>query len=357
MAKKSNRTLIGIFVVGAVALVVGAVVIFGSGRFLRQLPKFVMFFEGSVKGLDVGAPVVFRGVKVGSVIEMELRADPETFAIWIPVVVEIHRERFKLDPAKVQRAGFERDARKNLPRLIEHGLRAQLQTESLVTGKLLIELDFHPDKPAKFMETDITYPQIPTIPSTMQELTATIKELPLKELVSKIAQTVDGINDVVQSADLSASAANLNHLMEDARKLLQDVDEKVEPLATRLDETLGDYGKLARGMDAKVEPLGDTAKVTLENYGKLARDLDARIATLTENIDKTLAAAEGVLQEGRKALADADQFIAQDSPLYQELVRTMREFSSTARSIRALTDYLKRHPEALIRGKGGTGAK
>jgi paraquat-inducible protein B len=276
--------------------------------------------------------------------------------IWIPVVVEIDPERFKLEQA-AKMAGFKRDPRKNLPRLIERGLRAQLQTESFVTGKLLIQLDFYPDKPARIVETDIPYPQIPTIPSTMEQLAATIKELPLKDLVSKIAQTVDGINDVVQSADLSDSAANLNHLMEDARKLLEHLDNKVDPLASRLNETLGDYGKLARGVDAKVAPLADTADVALREYTNLARGLDAKMEILTENIDKTLAAAEEVLLEGKESLAETGQFIAPDAPLYQELLRTMREFSSTARSIRALTDYLKLHPEALIRGKGGTGAR
>src|SRR4030042_3764548 len=139
MSKQANKTMIGAFVVGATALVVAGVLVFGSAKFLKERHPFVMYFDGSVQGLDVGASVVFRGVKVGTVTDIELRTDPVNLTIQIPVFIEIEMDRLK----RTGTLPLKRTPAEGMKLLVERGLRAQLELQSLVTGKLLVNLDFH----------------------------------------------------------------------------------------------------------------------------------------------------------------------------------------------------------------------
>ena len=146
MSKQANKTVIGIFVVVAIALVVAAVLILGSGKFFKQTLKAVCYFEGSVGGLNIGAPVVFRGVRIGSVTDVILRFDTKKLVFVIPVYIEIEPDKFSVIGVRPKQLG------ENLKTFIDRGLRASLETQSIVTGQMQVGLDFKPDKPAKFAE-------------------------------------------------------------------------------------------------------------------------------------------------------------------------------------------------------------
>ena len=137
MAKQANRMMIGGFVVLAVIIMAASLVVFGSGKFFKKTNKYVLYFDESVKGLSVGAPVLFQGVQVGSVTSIILQADLVKMKTQIPVLIEIEPDRWKV------RAG-ERNYRKVAAKLIEMGLRAQLIMQSFITGQLMIQLDFYP---------------------------------------------------------------------------------------------------------------------------------------------------------------------------------------------------------------------
>src|SRR5260221_8187589 len=148
MGKKINPTLIGLFVVGAIAVAVGGVIVFGSGQYFKHTEKFVMFFPGSVNGLSIGAPVKFKGVDIGSVTDIRLvmhRDQDVDQQLTIPVYVETNPSKISVDGTRLEMTDP-----KNLALLIEHGLRAQLQSQSLVTGMLFVQIDFFP-------ETEVTY--------------------------------------------------------------------------------------------------------------------------------------------------------------------------------------------------------
>src|SRR5215831_9498547 len=140
MAKKANPKLIGGFVIGAIALALVGVIAFGGGKFLSPKVTAVLFFRASsLSGLDVGSPVTFRGVKIGSVTSLAIKYDVDQQTLQIPVHIEI-----ELD--KVEIVSGHRDI-KNFQALIERGLRGQLVVQSLVTGQASIEFNFHPDTP------------------------------------------------------------------------------------------------------------------------------------------------------------------------------------------------------------------
>ena len=147
MSASGNKTVIGAFVLGALVLAIGGIVALGSGLLFTEKYDCVMFFENSVSGLEVGAPVVFRGVPIGSVKEISIDADPAHLHFYIPVVVEILGGKVKLSVPKSQTQDKNlMDAEKSndgnfLKNLIDKGLRAQLITQSFVTGQLAVSLD------------------------------------------------------------------------------------------------------------------------------------------------------------------------------------------------------------------------
>jgi paraquat-inducible protein B len=326
MSKPVNKTLIGVFVVGAVALAVAAVLVFGSGKFFGPEKKFVMFFDGSVKGLSVGAPVIFRGVKVGEVDDIKLRFNPKDLTAVIPVYIDI-------DPRKLTvPEEFEplvKKAEKKyvyIQPLIEKGLKAQLQLQSFVTGQLMINLDFYPDKPIKLIGLEKRYPEIPTVPTTMEELTKTLQDLKLEDLYKKIMLTVEGVEKLVNSPVLLESISSVDQAAKDVGKLTRDLDSQVNPLMAELKST------------------SEAASRTMLQVEKVFSSKDG----VPAQIGETLKTADNALKQAEKTLATAQGFAADNG---YELNRALKELSASARSVRSLADYLERHPEALLKGK------
>ena len=305
MSKQANKTLIGAFVVGAVVLVVAGVAIFGSGKFFTKTREYVMYFDGSLRGLSIGSPVAFKGVKIGSVTHIKIRIEgKEVTNIRTPVFIEIESDRIAKTSADPELQEFiEKDRTyKVMDILVKRGLRAQLVSQSLVTGQLIVAFDFRPDTPINLVGGDPKYKEIPTIPSTMEELTETIKELPLKELVDQLLKVVKDIDTVVNSPELKGSISSLHETLKSASELVQNVDRQVDPMLSTIKETF-----------------------------------------------ETATAA---LTQAKNTLVSLEERTAEDSTLRYEFDNTLQELSGAARSIRVLADYLQRHPESLLRGKG-----
>src|SRR3989442_7853685 len=159
MARRANPALIGAFVVGALTLAVSGLVVFGGGRVFRNTKPLVAYFEESVKGLSIGAPVTFQGAKVGSVTDVRVVVDPETLTISTPVFCEV-------DAARLTEVGggplaLRADTTRT-KELIKRGLRAQLEMQSLVTGQVGIALAFRPDTPLRLTGLTPDYLEMPT---------------------------------------------------------------------------------------------------------------------------------------------------------------------------------------------------
>jgi paraquat-inducible protein B len=329
MSKPVNKTLIGAFVLGAAVLVVAALMVFGSGKFFTKKNTYVLFFDGSVKGLNVGSPVMFRGVKIGEVTNIKLLYDPEKLSAFIPVYVEIDPENFTL-PAKGERTIFEKIRRyAYLKPLIEKGLKAQLQTQSFVTGQLMINVDFYPDKPIRLVGLDKTYPEVPTIPTALQEVAKTLENLPLREIITKLELAMDGIQKIVNSPDTQEGIASLGPTLKDTRKLVQNVDARISPLLESLTKT------------------SDSAKDALVEAKHVISEIELHTKELAQSTKNTIMASEAALKQAEDTLST----FSADSILVYELNNTLSEMSGAARSMRFFSEYLERHPEALLRGK------
>jgi paraquat-inducible protein B len=333
MSKPANKTMIGAFVLIAVVLAVAAIVVLGSGKFFKKTSSWIAFFEGSVKGLNVGSPVMFRGVKVGEVTDIIVTINIAELSVLIPVIFETDSDKFK----DVGDRTVTSDEQLHKA-LIKKGLKAQLQVQSLVTGQLMINLDFYPNTPATLVGMDKiktltgakSWWEIPTIPTPMQELEKAISQLDVKELAEDIKRAMDGLAKLASSPDLHESIGIFKQTLTDTQKLVSNLNSKIEPLADSIEQTL---------IEARAG-IGDVRKLVNEQGPQLAANIKKAVESAgfaLDQADTTLKSIEVIAQEGGQ--------------LRFEVSATLKEISAAARSVRILADFIEQHPDALIRGR------
>ena len=282
MSRKVNYTMIGVFVVAALAVAVTGILILGAGKFFRDTKQFVVYFTGSLSGLDVGAPVEYRGVRIGSVNKLHVEYDSENAEISIPVYIQLEPDRmhYSLKPVAANAMEYH----------IKKGLRAQLQSQSYITGKLKITLVEKPDTPVLLVGGDPEVMEIPSVPRTMESLVERIEDLPFEQMVRDLAKSINALAETTGS--------------EEMKGILSETREVVEGLSDIVNSS----------------------------------ELNQSLKSLSETLD-----------ESRRLVAEARKSAA---PVQQELHQTLAEISDAARAARNLMDYLERHPEAMIHGKG-----
>jgi len=292
MSQKSNPAVIGAFVVGAIAVVGVGLILLGSGRYFAETEPFVLYFEGDLAGLDVGAPVEYRGVRVGSVTAIRLEYNTDTGKILIPVYIQLEPDRIKYIGSSESR-GMEYH--------IEAGLRGQLHTQSLITGKLKISLVSVPDSPVRLVRADPKTPEIPTVPRLVDTLSKSIENLPLTEIVLNVSTTFQQISQMVASQETKDAISALNRTMIKVEGLFEELQDSVPPL------------------------LKSTRKNS-DNFLNTQKELTATLVEIREMMDEK-------------------------SPARYQAGKAMERIAEAADSMERLLDYLQRHPEALLTGK------
>jgi paraquat-inducible protein B len=361
MSKPANKKVIGIFVLGAIALLVVALVIFGSGKIFKKNVPVVFYFEGSVTGLNIGSAVMIRGVQVGSVTNVVLQFNPQDMALRIPVYADF-------DPDKVVRIGgikYEGAERAAMFKsLIEHGLRGQLQMQSMLTGLLMINLDFLPNTPVRLVGTDPKQFEIPTVPTTMEELSKKIEKLPIEEIFNKLADTLERVEEVISSPEVEGGIKDLAQGMKDVRKLIKSIDDEIKPMSASIQGTMKDTralisnaDKLVQNVDRQVEPLASKAGGTLDATRKLVSEVNGEVGPVASDLKKTLEEARGAIVQAQKTLQAAEGNYAENSAFYYELTEALSGLKEASRSISLLGEYLQRHPDSVLWGKGKPGGK
>jgi paraquat-inducible protein B len=262
----------------------------------------------------------------------------------------------ELQPERIQinftQNAYRRDPYAKMKQLIDNGLKAQLQTQSFVTGQLQIALDFFRDKEKKYVgKGDV--PEIPTVPTRLEELTKTLEKLPLEQLVSELFSAVEGISRVVRDPEIKEMITALKNTAQNLEATVKHTDERLGPVLMTAEQTVSEYGKLARGLDARLSSLASRGETAVDEYARLARDLNGQLNPLARSLEVTLETARHALKNADKTLNNAHELTAKDSPLIREIMASVDELKRSARAIRVFAEYLERHPEALIQGKGG----
>jgi paraquat-inducible protein B len=294
MSKHASPTVIGAFVVGALALLLAGILILGGGRYFHHTAHVIVYFDGSVDGLRIGAPVKFRGIEVGTVKDLRINmtgAIRDPLRVRIPALLEI-------DETRLTSQGLPRidlNDRKKVDALVELGLRAQLQLESFVTGVRFVSLDIRPETPV-VLTHDPKYPEVPSLRGAEAEIAdkashmfSKLAEIDFNRLVASLQSTVDHADQLVSSPEVADAVAHL--------------DDITKNLA-----------------------------VTTRNLSHDSRELEPALAAL------------------KNTLARADQLVAPTGQLSNQLDATLRDIQSAARSLRRLADQLGRDPGAILRG-------
>jgi paraquat-inducible protein B len=270
---------------------------------------FILFFDGSVRGLTVGAPVEFKGIKVGSVKDVRLEFDKRDTSFRIPVLIEIAPERVIARGQDEDTSPYE-----TLKNLVDRGLRARLQTGSLLTGQLFVELDMHPGTPIRLVNEEVPFPELPTIPAELEQMTTSVKSIlaklekvEMEKIGAELLGSLQGANQLINNPELRDSANDLKESLIAFKSILRKLDQRVEPI--------------------------------------------------TVNLEKAIGAGHQALEETRVTLGLIDEVLKPDSPIQYNFGQLTEELAETARSIRILVDLLERNPNAIIFGKDSPGEK
>lgn len=253
MSRKVNPAAVGLFVVGALALSVVGLLLLGGGRFFEPSQSFILYFEGDLNGLDVGAPVTSQGVHIGDVQDVALVYDHEAGKMLTPVVIRILANRFEEVNAP---DGSYRQLK--LPRLVDNGLRARLELLSIVTGKLRVNVGFHPETEAVFRAGDHELDEIPTLPTTLENLTKQFSELPLDEIVADLRASMNQIAMFLETGTLEQTVEELNQTLATFSSLMQ---------AQEIDQTLGEIRDSARSLRVFLDYISRHPEALLRGKG------------------------------------------------------------------------------------------
>ncbi len=316
MSKKANPVAVGLFVITALMLAVGALVVAGVGDAFKEKHYAILHFSDPIGGLDIGAPVEFKGVRVGAVTDIRLVYDPTRRTSRAPVVVQLEPDQWD-----VERGERCDDLAAEMQRMIVDGMRAQLQMQSLLTGKLKIVLKMEPEKPGEMLGDGFEYVEIPTVPTSLSQVKEEFEELPLEDIIRDAHRLIKSLADIAGSDDLTNAVASLRSTLGDLSKAAASLEKQIEPIA------------------GEVTNVSHSLQETLKVSRQTLQSVDTNITVLATSLTRTSDHAASVL--------------AANSSLRLQTQEALEEVTAAAKSLRTLTDYLERHPESLLRGKQG----
>jgi paraquat-inducible protein B len=337
LKQKATPALIGAFVLGGLALAVLALIFFSPILRAERSTRVLFNFDTGVTGLQVGAPVTFRGVRMGEVTSIRAVYEPKQKLFLFPVEARLTNQ-----VALAGRAGgsmTEEQLETLRDTLVEkEGLRARMEVVSFVTGQQRIQVDFVPDAPLDLHGAPPGWWEIPTLPSKTEQIENALRELPLEEIVLEVRNVLTNLNDMLGPS---------------GRKDSKTVRETLAAAADALRELQKDLPRLTASLDstaATAKQTLATGKVTLEQVRLTAESAEKRVNSIADAIDRLAESGDKTLIEGRGALSNVNALTAEASPMVYELTTTLKELGAAARSIRLLATELERRPDALIRG-------
>jgi paraquat-inducible protein B len=320
MGKRVNPAAVGVFVLGALALVLMAVVLFGSGNLFRKTHEFVIYFGGDVSGLRVGAPVKFKGVELGQVVQIRLRLEQDVNRengklkanVRIPVIIALDEEKILAHGGNT----IDLSDPHTIPNLIKEGMRAQLGSDSFVTGLMYVALDIDPNTPIQMIAPPGSpLQEIPAIPTQLEQAQAVavriferLDKVDFAGVFHELTQTMDSIHQIASSPEL--------------KKVIAQSEKTRE----QLNDTLGSVQHTFNNVNTQVRPLSDA-------------------------LQKTSTSTDAAVKQAKITLGTVNTTIEPGSPVNYQVVQTLQDVSAAARSIKELADYLQRNPSAIVRGR------
>ena len=319
----SRPAVVGGFILGALALGVAAILLFGGMRLFATSSRVVVFFSESLAGLDVGSPVTFHGVRIGSVQSMAVVYSTETMTARTPVLLELELNKVILEGKRLN--GYEPD----FERLVRAGLRAQLAMQSFVTGQLRVDLDVRPGTPAQLVGAAPGVPEIPTVPSELGQLRSELTQLRLREL-----------------------ADTAQHALASVGRLSDHLDATLDPLAQSAHRTLDAATQTLQTTDQAVRRVQADASTTLRDLDSLIVDAHGQLGARGDELSRALTTADRTLRHAETLLDSLNGLAEPRSQFRGDLEAAMRDLAASASSLRSFAETIERNPNALLMGRG-----
>ena len=325
MASNRSYTVIGLFMLGAIVLAVVGVLLLGGSKVFTNSRQAVIFFDQSVLGLTNGSKVLFRGVQVGTVKNVQLRLDPQAGKSRIGVTIEMAGNN------TVTMNGSPTSAEVTTEELVRRGLRAQLVVWSYVTSQLAVNLDFMPDTPgtSAINADQLEMTEIPAVPSQIEQLKDTVTGLPWKETLETVNQT-----------------------MESVVTLAKDMDQLIVRLGPNLERTTSTTREAIAAARDAVYMNSQQFEKTLESVRALTDNVNTQIESRDEQLTRLLDNAEATSANLQQLSENLEDITDPRSGTRQDLETAIRDLSAGASSMRRFAETLERDPNALLFGGG-----
>ncbi|PUA26601.1 MAG: hypothetical protein B0W54_22930 [Cellvibrio sp. 79] len=315
---KSKSVVIGAFIAGAILLVFIALLFFSGGQLFSHKERVIMYFTGSIQGLQVGAPIKLKGVVLGEITEIQINFQSDDKNVLTAVTADLALQRINRKGGDVDQEFF--------AEAITRGLRAQLNYQSFLTGLLYVELDFFPDTPSQIYGFQNDLLELPTIGTEFEEIAKTLQDLNIKGVIDNLEKLSANIAKLVESGAVEETLGS------------------VKNAADSIDQT-------AIGLRNDVNNISRDLTKTTGELTTLLKSLNQQAPEITNNLNKTLVSLQKSMDQFNTTAQSIDTTFAEDSPLVYQLNRTLKDVSRSANALHNLSDTIEQQPESLLRGK------
>ena len=342
MSVRANPTVIGAFVLGATIVLVAGLLFWGGTGLFKQKFHYVMYFDAAVTGLQKGAPVLMRGVRIGEVKDVQIRWGKSLVGVYVDMEPDSLRG---VPPHDIQ-AAIQTAIR-------ERSFRGQLRAQSFVTGVLYVAIDEFPGTPIVLRGLDPSVVEMPTVPTDLERWEAKLERLsdavaamPLQEIAQSVLGTVEEARRLLKSSEVTSSLKNLDAALADARGLIR----KADTLAANVNAQVGPLSADAQATIKSVQSALAEVPALAQDVRRVVAKLDAHADPLLTSLEKTSNTAGVTLERAQVTLGGVDGTLNQDSALGYELGKALLEVRETVRALGSLADFLERNPDALVYG-------
>ncbi len=327
MSKKTNPALIGVFVLGALLIAVGAVVFFGTTKLFTRNKTFVCFFQQSVAGIQVGSAVKFKGVPVGQVTKIQIRFD-EDHPTYVKILFDLNADLI-VNSLGADIDLFNEDFNR---RQVARGMRTSLAYESFITGQLYLELDYHADAPPPvYLQTKTNYSEIPSLPSNIEEL------------VEEAQKAIGKLGKI----DFEGLSRDLEDLLTSLRKSISEI--QFDELSSSVRRTADSISGLAASPEVKDALV--SIQQACDHLSSTLQTLQVQIDPLSKDLQPDLVELRKTLVSLQKTSGSLTSTLAPEGDLRYQLSGTLGQLNEMAKSLQQLSDFLKRNPNSLIFGR------
>lgn len=324
MSKKANPTAVGLFVIIGSILLVAGFISFGNFEWKGKSETYLLYFDSSVKGLSIGAPVTHRGVTIGAVTDVSLRFNQEWEDKHVPVFIELKE---KLIQAQIDDE-VDLEQKMVMDDMIAEGLRGRLEASSMLTGQLYVDLVYVEDAPEPVQhQLEKVYPEIPTVASGIQAMLDNLAKVNMAEIADRLTSLIEQLDTTVSDLDMKEVSIGLTEVMSSIDVL---VSNPSLPLAI------------------------NNASETLEDFKETSKTLRVEITEVSDDIGASLDEVQLTVMELREGVADLRHTLSAESVVAQNLSLALDQIASASQSVSELADFLRLHPNALISGRQST---